>query len=132
MPGEETRFLNVDLELVTRGGVDALLAHWGSLVMLRDSVEDGKRTIWIELEEDQADVDSTLESFLALVESLPASLRRQWDECEDRCFNIGVQAGTTPASVAFRLAPDALRRIAAMQARVEFTVYGVVEGSEKH
>ena len=133
MSGEATHFLNVDLELVTRGEVDALLAHWGSLVMLRDSVEDGKRTIWIELEEEYLDADSTLGGFLVLVESLPAPLRRLWDDCDDRCFNVGVQAGAAPPnSVALRIASDTLRRMAAMKGRVEFTVYGVVQGSEYH
>ena len=123
MSGEETHFLNVDLELVTRGEVDALLAHWGTLVMLRDSEEDGKRTIWIELEEDHRGVEPTLDAFLSLVESLPVPLQTLWDDCDDHCFNVGVQAGTSPHSEAFVIASSTLRRIADVNAQVEFTVY---------
>lgn len=132
MSGEATRFLNVDLELVTTGEVDALLGHWGALVMLRDSVDDGKRTIWIELAEELPDAESTLGGFLALVEALPVALRMVWDDCEDRCFNVGIQAGATPHSAAFRMAPNTLRRIANSNSRVEVTVYGASEGSENH
>jgi hypothetical protein len=126
MPGEATHFLNVDLELVTRGDVDALLAHWGSLVMLRDSVEDGARTIWIELEADYRAVEPTLDAFLSLVESLPDSLQRMWDDCDVRCFNIGIQSGTSPHAEVFSIASSILRRIAAVDADVVFTVYGAL------
>ena len=124
MPHEATYFLNVDLELVTGGEIGPLLAEWGALVMLRDSVDDGKRTIWIELEEEYIDVDSTLRGFLDLVESLPAPLRKLWDECDDRCFNVGVQAGATPNSVAIGISSNTLRRIAVVDAHAVFTVYG--------
>ena len=127
MPGEATHFLNVDLELVTRADVDALLAHWGSLVMLRDSVEDGTRTIWIELEEDRRAVEPTLDAFLSLVETLPDSLQRMWDDCDVRCFSVGIQAGTSPHAEVFSIASGTLRRIADIQASVVFTVYGVAE-----
>ena len=124
MSPEATRFLNVDLELVTRGEVDALLAHWGALVMLRDSTENGKRTIWIELEEDHRGVEPTLDGFLSLVESLPVPLQTLWDDCDDRCFNVGVQAGVLPHAAAFFIASSTLRRIADVNAHIEFTVYG--------
>ena len=124
MSGEATHFLNVDLELVTTGEIDPLLDAWGALVMLRDSVEDGRRTIWVELEEEYPDVDSTLGGFLELIESLPASLRQLWDNCVDRCFNVGIQAGTSANSVAFSIASSTLRTIANADARIEFTVYG--------
>ena len=124
MAGEATHFLNVDLELVTRGEIDALLAHWGALFILRDSAEDGKRTIWIELEQDHRDVEPTLDAFLSLVESVPVRLRTLWDDCDDRCFNVGVQSGFSPHSAAFFVASSTLRRIADVNAHVEFTVYG--------
>jgi hypothetical protein len=132
VPDEQTRFLNVDLELVTRSAIDGLLAHWGALVMLRDSVDDGVRTVWIELEEDHPDADSTLGAFLSLVESLPAPVQKHWDDCLDRCFNIGFQAGITAQAVGFSIAPNTLRRIADSNARVEVTIYGAGPGSEKH
>lgn len=124
MSSEATRFLNVDLELVTRREVDALLAHWGALVMLRDSTENGKRTIWIELEEDHRGVEPTLDGFLSLLESLPVPLQTLWDDCDDRCFNVGVQAGVLPHAAAFFIASSTLRRIADVNAHIEFTVYG--------
>ena len=121
----ETRFLNVDLELVTTAEIDALLAEWADLVILRDSLDDGIRTIWIELgEPDLKDADSTIKEFLTLVESLSPASRKLWDACRDRCFNVGVQAAAGPHHVVFAIASSVLQRVVDVNARVAFTVYG--------
>jgi len=119
-----TRFLNVDLELVATTELDALLEHFAAAtITLRDSVDDGKRTVWIELAGDPQDLETAIGSFVQLVSALPPDTRRLWDACEDRCMNVGIQGGLGPQATAFRIPADALAALAAVSARLEFTVY---------
>ena len=76
-----TRFLNVDLELVATLDVGPLLAHWaGDIVVLRDSIEGGRRTIWAELPDCPQDADSGM-----------VSSRVAWRHCPDASVSCGVR-----------------------------------------
>jgi hypothetical protein len=119
-----TQFLNVDLELVATVDLDPLLARLASgTITLRDSVEHGRRTVWLELAEQQQDVEQALLGFARMIESLPDDLRRIWMACDDRCLNIGIQAAHEPHAAAFHIPAPALTRIAGLSARVEITIY---------
>jgi hypothetical protein len=123
---EPTRFLNVDLELIGTPDIDLnpLLEHLAAATFtLRDSVEEGKRTVWLELNHGPQDLDEAIARFADLVESLPSDIRTHWDKCHDRCLNIGIQAGPVPHASAFRIASTSLAKAAAISARMEVTVY---------
>ena len=123
--GEQTRFLNVDLELVATIELQPLLERLSSdTFALRDSTEDGRRTVWLELAEDPRDAEDALAGFARVIESLPDEARRAWGECEDRCLNIGIQGAPDPHAAAFRISAPTLARISALGARLEITVYG--------
>ncbi len=119
-----TQFLNVDLELVSTNDLGPLLAHLSDATFtLRDSVDGGRRTVWMELARDPPDADGAIRDFTSLVESLPPDLRGSWNTCEDRCLNVGVQAGLAPHASAFRISANAITALAATSTRLEFTVY---------
>lgn len=125
-----TRFLNVDLELVSTEELGPLLAHLAnSTYTLRDSVDSGKRTVWLELAREPRDADAAIRDFMSLVEALQTDLRRTWDACEDRCLNVGVQGGFMPNASAFRISASAIAALAATSTRLEFTVYAAEAGS---
>jgi hypothetical protein len=129
--GEQTHFLNVDLELMTRGELAPLLAHWSkAVVVLRDTVRNGDRTVWLELNGQPREVEHAVLGFLDLVGKLPDSVRELWNGCDDRCFNIGIQAGSTPHDSTYTISPRTLGRIAAVMARVAVTVYAPVPNGE--
>jgi hypothetical protein len=124
MPDSVTQFLNVDLELVATFDLTPLLEHFNPTTFtLRDSVDDGQRTVWMELDTDPKDTDDAILRYAMLVESLPSDIRRLWDECEDRCLNVGIQSGLTPHASAFRISTDAIAKLVAIAARLEITVY---------
>lgn len=127
MPDSEaTRFLNVDLELVATFDLTPLLEHFNRTTFtLRDSVDDGRRTVWMELDADPKDTDDALLRYAMLVESLPSDIRGLWDECEDRCLNVGIQSGLAPHASAFRISTAALAKLVAIAARLVITVYSV-------
>ena len=126
LEADATRFLNVDLELIgtADADLDALLEHLAAATTtLRDSVEEGKRTVWLELSQEPDDVDYAVVRFAELVESLPSEHRLRWDQCHDRCLNIGIQGGSVPHASSFRIATTSLAKAARVAARIEITVY---------
>ena len=134
MPDSEaTRFLNVDLELVATVDLAPLLEHFNPTTFtLRDSVDNGRRTVWMELDPDPKDTDGAILRYAMLVESLPRDIRRLWDECEDRCLNVGIQSGLSPHASAFRISTAALAKLVAIAARLEITVYSVDGDKSEH
>jgi hypothetical protein len=122
-----THFLNVDLELVSDGTIDPLLDHWSAEVaVLRNSVEEGSRTAWLELNGQYDSPERVIVDFLKLIDALPLELEHIWHACSDRCFNVGIQAGAEPHSPAFSISSGTLGRIATVRARLELTVYSKV------
>ena len=134
MPDSETtKFLNVDLELVATSDLTPLLEHFKSTTFtLRDSVDDGRRTLWMELAADPNDTEDAILRYAMLVESLPSDLRRLWAECEDRCLNVGIQSGVSPHASAFRISTDAIVKLVAIAARLEITVYSADRERSEH
>ena len=125
-PNAPTHFLNVDLELVSRADLAPLLTELAPATLtLRDSVENGQQTAWLELDGgNPPDADHAVSRFVTLVRALSPAARKIWNACADRCFNIGVQSGPTPHATAFGLSAGSISGIAEVGARLEFTVYG--------
>jgi hypothetical protein len=121
-----TRLLNVDLELVAAVDLGPLLSHVAdATINLRDSGTDGRRTVWLELADDHPrDADAAVRAFVDLVGAFPPAVRELWNQCEDRCLNIGIQAEVGPHATAFRIESVTAAALAAVSARLEFTVYG--------
>jgi hypothetical protein len=129
--GSATKFLNVDLEVVGTVDLDPLVEHLaGAAFVLRDDSEEGRRTLWFELEQSEPTVDATLRRFLALLSTLSPQLSALWEACEDRCLNLGIQSGLAPHHSTYRLAAETLAGIAALSIRLEITVYGAGQGDE--
>lgn len=121
-----TRFLNVDLELVSRADAAELVAAFGPATLtLRDSSEDGRRTIWLELADGEpVDAEDAVRRFVALVRAFSPEARRVWTACERRCLNVGIQAGAAPHAAAFPFSSEAIAGVAEIGASLEVTVYG--------
>lgn len=129
---DATHFVNVDLELVTRGEIAPLLALWSKAVLvLRNSVDNDQRTVWLELNSQPREAEHALLGFLDLLGKLPDEVRDLWNGCDDRCFNVGIQAGGGPHSSTYTISPRTLGRIAAATARVAVTVYAPPENGER-
>ena len=125
MPDSITRFLNVDLELVATFDLAPLLEYFNPTTLtLRDSVDEQRRTVWMELYADPKDTEDAILRYAMLVESLPSDILRLWNECEDRCLNVGIQSGVAPHASAFRISTAAIAKLVAIAARLEITVYG--------
>src|SRR5689334_22212771 len=124
MPWDETQRLGTELEVVSDDDLTPLLEHLQSHVaVIRNSVDDGRHTLWLELEPTEIDLDDAVQRYAALVEALPAHLRALWDASLDRCLNTGIQSGWTPHAYAVRFSAESISRAARVALRHQSTVY---------
>jgi hypothetical protein len=79
--------------------------------------------------------DRKVMELVALVDALPRAARKCWNEAAVRTFDIGIQAGPeVEASNGVRafedvtLAPDTLRAVSRVKARIQVTVYPPTRG----
>ncbi len=129
-----TTFLTVDLDLETPNGDDAL----STLVEALGSVFELHRTTaphrtHLELSTDrELDMIETFDGLLSLIEGLPTEARAEWDQCTQRRFDIGIQAGLKPAATHYALDADLMTRLVRCGADVAITVYGAEIDSVHH
>jgi hypothetical protein len=120
-PKEEsvTHFLNVDLDIRARAGLDQLLRSMAPSVIVMNQSEHFAS---VELNE-TVSLEETAVKFIELIESFSPAVRDIWNRCEWRSLNIGIQADSEPHSSTFALSERIVSLIAAVKLEVVFTVY---------
>jgi hypothetical protein len=115
-----TRFLNVDVDLRVRNGLDELLEYFDpSVVVLNRTAHNAS----IELGGDDASLEETLLNVIELVESMPPPTQNIWSQCDFRRMNIGIQAGDRPHTALFTISSKTVALLAHFQFEIIFTVY---------
>ena len=128
---EETTFLNVDLDLESRSDlhplVTALQPETFTLYEGRD-----KRTYraHLELSRQPKTPDAAIRSFAALISKISTAERNLWNTAKVRDFNIGVQTAEKPHAYVTSLSPETLETVAALNARIVFTIYAPEPSNE--
>ncbi len=121
-----TYFINVDLDILSRRSLQALVADFGRRVFVLYVGPEGRRYgAHLELTGSalRGTPDGLILRFVALVHTLSPSARALWDSAVTRNFNIGIQAGAVPFSSEFVLRPRTLEAVAGISAGIVFTVY---------
>jgi hypothetical protein len=111
------QFVNVDLTL--RGTeVDRLAAAFAPETVVISG--DGDR-VTLELTEEPISIEHVLRRFVAMVDAFPESVRRAWDSCSVRAFDIGILCWDEQ----FRctVPSDVLHLVARIGADLGFAVY---------
>jgi hypothetical protein len=121
----ETRFLNVDLDIRSRARLEPLVAAFGKRVLVLHVGPEGKgHGAHLELANShRKNANALIRALIALVRKLPKAGRRLWDQAQSREFNIGIDAGVKPFSYELRLDSETLESVAGVGGRVVFTVY---------
>ena len=123
-PWNGTCRLGTELEVVADFDLTPLLSHIGSRVaVLRNSVDDGRHTLWLELDPGETDLDDAVQRYVAMIEAMPSDLRSLWDASVDRCLNTGIQSGWRPHAYPIRLSAESIAQAARISIRHQFTVY---------
>jgi hypothetical protein len=122
----ETYFLNVDLDVFARFPLEPLAAAFGSSVIPLYVGRYGShfRACFELSTSRRKNADALMADFVELVKSLPRAARLAWNRAYRRDFNIGIQAGFTPASFEIGLNTSTLKLVNSVNARVVVTVYG--------
>jgi len=121
--GERATFLNVDLDIRSRTPLDSLVKALGRRVVTLHVGRAGRRYVaHLEMRTVRTDPDRLIRDFVTLIKRLPRDSRRTWDVAEHREFNLGIQAGAETFEL--RLAPEAVRAAADVNASIGVTVYG--------
>jgi hypothetical protein len=121
---ESTQRLGTELEVVSDVDLTPLLECLRLHVcVIRNSVDDGRYTLWCELVPTEADLDDAVQRYVGLVEALPADVRAVWDASVDRCLNTGIAAGWRPNAYPIQLSAHSISRAARISVRHQFTVY---------
>lgn len=120
----ETHRLGAELELVAHGHLHALLSEIeGAVSALRNSVEGGLHTLWLELVPSEKCLDEAISRYAALFDALPPELQAAWNSCDDRCVNVGVQAGFHPHAFPLLASRDSISELARLGIRLKVTLY---------
>lgn len=124
MKFDEAHRLGAELELVSCCSLHLLLEHMGDAVNpLRDSVEDGVHTLWLELSPSETSLDEAVSRYASIFDTLPSELRAVWHACTDRCVNAGLQAGFRPHAFALLASPSTIAELARLCLRLQITMY---------
>ena len=132
---EETEFLAIDLEIVSRRRIDLLAPAFGEHVGVNRNEKVGKKTVlllstgrYVRYDDDiDKMVNALILSQVKLVQALPKEARQQWDNATTRTFDIGIQAGKRPSAFEIRLASQTMSAVSAVGGSVQITIYGIVQ-----
>ena len=115
-----TQFLNVDLDVCVRSGLENLIEAMSPHVVI---LHQTKETASLELSEETPNLDEAIIRFAQLIAALPPQAKNIWNQCERRSMNIGIQAGLEPRSAAFLLSSKAVSALTDIRSEIVFTVY---------
>ena len=123
--GEQTQFLNVDLDVESSGDLSSLVTALGPVAFtLHDVVNTQGHRVSFELNGNESmDAESTIQRFVDAIMALPGDARHCWNNATVRRFSIGIQAGVRPHSFVVGLKLQTLESLVSLASTVEFVVY---------
>ena len=122
---EQTSFLNVDLDIVSKAPLESLIAALGRPVLVLYAGPEGRRQVaHLEAAISSDDPNRLIRRFVDLVRNLPRAEKRLWDTAEKREFNLGFQAAAAPATFESHLDAATVRAAASVHAGIGITIYG--------
>jgi len=119
--GEETHFVNVDLDICSESDLEPLVTALGEQVYVLPPPQSCEAHL--ELTCELGGADGAIRKFAALIDALPGAPRKIWDMAKARDFNIGVQTAVQPVYYVMPLSCEAVEAAARLNARIVFTVY---------
>src|SRR6267378_955547 len=92
---ERTNLLNVDLDIVSDSPLEPLVEAFGEKVDVLHVGKWGRRygaRLEVGGSGDQDDPNELINRFVTVVEALPKSRRKLWNQARSREFNVGIEA----------------------------------------
>ncbi|MBS1803620.1 MAG: hypothetical protein JST28_09640 [Acidobacteria bacterium] len=122
---DESVFLNVDLEIFSQTDLKPLAdALKKSLTVHFLGIEFGKQKAYFALATQPKTPDEAIIRYCKLVQTLPSSKRKIWDDAESRSFDIGFESPKRGRYFWGAVTSEAIRAASAVGAQIAITVYG--------
>lgn len=121
-----THYLNVDLDVLSPTPLDGLATDMGpKAFVLYVGVHGRHHGAHFELASSHMGMsaDKTIRGLVRLVQALPPSARKLWEQASTREFNIGIEAGFLPHGFEVRLKPETVESIVGIGGSLAITVY---------
>jgi hypothetical protein len=98
---DETRFLNVDVDVWSRSDLRPLVAAFGRRILVHYvGAERRQHSAHFALASAHGkDADAIIRRLVALIEALPRPARQLWNRARVRDFNIGIQAASSRIAI---------------------------------
>lgn len=119
------KYLNTDLDLKSNVRFDSLAQFLRKAGMIELTYGLMKKK-WFgiyEVSTNQRNSEQTLRRFLKILERLSGDELKEWRGCNHKVFNIGFDCGNEPWAFSNSLSSDTLKRICALGAEIEITIY---------
>jgi len=121
---EGTRFLVVDLDVISRRSLAALAEAFGRRVVGNGQERYGSRyLVTLHARGWNQTIDQEIRELVAAIKRLPRSARKLWDAAQSREFNIGIAAEREPRLREFKLSSRTVALVAEVRATIAITVY---------
>jgi hypothetical protein len=131
---EAAQFLNIDLDVRSRRSLAPLVTAWPWVYQpLAVGRPPSPNPRWLLLNARGAGktAEAIAKHLLRHIEQLRGDARESWKDAHRRVFDIGVQAGASGRAFEdVRLKAETLRRIAAVGAEIQLTIYPAVPESQ--
>ena len=128
----ETRFLNVDLEVSSAAELDWLVEEFGEDVSnLYCGPAQGHFLATFEARPFSGDANTLIEHLCGLVEALADERRQVWDQAFLKIFDIGYEAGDEPRAYQSDLRPETIAAVARIGASLRITIYPASDSSRR-
>lgn len=123
---ERTHLLNVDLDIVSDSPLEALVEAFGEKVDVLHVGKWGRRygaRLEVGGSGDEDDPNGLINRFVTVVEALPKSRRKLWNQARSREFNVGIEAAPRSPMFEWRVDPRTLAAVMRVDGRIVVTVY---------
>lgn len=119
------RFINVDLDIVSRAKLGAIKASLSQTAysLYSGPVRKGIFLLRLECNSDPKDADTATIKLCTAIEALGSNERRLWDRALKRTFDVGYEIIPGCRAVQVSLRTETLQRATALGATVSFTCY---------
>ncbi|MEW6367270.1 MAG: hypothetical protein AB1714_21780 [Acidobacteriota bacterium] len=121
----QTRFLNVDVDVLSKVSLEPLLAALGSKILPLYVGREGRYySAHFELAaSSDEDVDKVTRRLAGLIAGLRGAARKLWKEARTRGFNVGIQGGINPRMQEIAIEEDTVNLVARVGGRIVVTTY---------
>ena len=125
---EEISFLNVDLDIESKVNLMPIIENLEQeVIVLHHDQSKGYHRCSFELSTYISNPDDIISYFCHLIENCPENVRKIWNQCCVRTFDIGYESGNKPRAFSSKLQASTIQKVARVGASIIVTIYPINE-----